>query len=188
MPAIAAMDKFHLTLRNAKLRSYHVISWLLVFLNITALYIYSFSRPGTYGDRFGITGTLLLALLLLFIKRTDKYGFPDRKRGILTTNFLIIILWLRWQLYLPAAATLVFELLYLYSVRKFEVLVEKTNIIYPSFPKRKILWSELQNIILKDGILTIDLKNNKLIQQELEEDDAVNEKEFNEFCQQQLSK
>jgi hypothetical protein len=182
------MEKFELTLRNAKLRSYHVISWLLIFLNIVALYIYSFSSSGGLGDRFGIIGTFLLALLLLFVRRTDRFSFPDRKMSLLRVNFLIIILWLRWQLYIPAAATFVFELLYSYSVRKFEVLVEKKGIIYPSFPKRKILWNELQNIILKDGILTIDLKNNKLIQQELEEDDAVNEKEFNEFCKQQLSK
>src|SRR5262245_34599855 len=111
------MDKFQLTLRNAKLRMYHVIAWLLIFLNIAALYIYSFSRPGTYGDRFGITGTLLLALLLLIVRRTDKFSFPDRKKSIFTVNLLIVILWIRWQLYLPAAATFAFELLYIYSVR-----------------------------------------------------------------------
>ena len=182
------MEKFQLTLKNAKLKSYHLIAWLLVFLNIAALYIVSFQTPGTYGDRFGITGTLLLALLFLFVRRTDKFNFPDRKKALLTINFLVLFFWIRWGLYAPAAAIIVFEFLYLYSVRKFEVQVEKENIIYPSFPKRTILWNELQNIILKDGILTIDFRNNKVIQQELQEDDIVNEKDFNEFCRQQLNK
>jgi hypothetical protein len=107
---------------------------------------------------------------------------------MLGINLLLSFFWIKWNLYIPATATLLFEGLYLYSVRKFEVQVERENIIYPSFPKRTILWNELQNIILKDGILTIDFRNNKVIQQELEEDDMVNEKDFNEFCRQQLNK
>ncbi|MGC4034655.1 MAG: hypothetical protein QM764_01750 [Chitinophagaceae bacterium] len=46
----------------------------------------------------------------------------------------------------------------------------------------------MSNAILKDGILTIDFKNNKIIQAEIDEEYAVvNEKEFNEFCKRQLS-
>jgi hypothetical protein len=40
---------------------------------------------------------------------------------------------------------------------------------------------------MKDGVLTIDFKNNKIIQQSIDEArSSVNEKEFNEFCQKQL--
>jgi hypothetical protein len=196
------MEKFQLTLRNAKLKTYHLMRWLLIFLNISALYVVSFNMPGTYGDRFGITGTLLLTLLFLFAKRTDRSSFPPRKGALLAINALICFFWLKWSIYAPVApkivlkinwsmcapvvATIVFEILYWYSVRKFEVKVEKQYILYPSFPQRKINWDEVQNIVLKDGILTIDFRNNKLIQQELDEDDAVNEKDFNEFCKQQL--
>ncbi len=35
---------------------------------------------------------------------------------------------------------------------------------------------------LKDGIITIDLYNNKIIQKELDDDSEELEKEFNEFC------
>jgi hypothetical protein len=198
------MEKFQLTLKNAKLRTYHLMRWLLIFLNISALYVVSFNKPGTYGDRFGITGTLLLALLFLLGQRKERSSFPPRKGGLLAVNVLICFFWLKWSIYspvgpkiglkinwsmcTPVAATIVFELLYWYSVRKFEVFVEKTRITYPSFPKKMINWNELQNIVLKDGILTIDFRNNKVIQQELEEDDSVNEKDFNEFCRQQLIK
>src|SRR5690349_20180536 len=108
------MERFQLTLKNAKLRSYHLTAWLLIFLNIASLYIYSFQTPGTYGDRFGITGTLLLALLFLFVRRTEKFSFPDRKRALIGVNLLIVIFWIKWGLYLPAIATIVFEILYLY--------------------------------------------------------------------------
>jgi hypothetical protein len=182
------MEKFQLILKNAKVKSYNLIRWLLLFLNIIALYIVSFSKPGSYGDRFGITGILLLAILFLFIKKTKKSGVPGRRGALLGINAIIIFFWIKWYLFLPAIATILFEVIYLYSIRKFEVMVERESILYPSFPKRRILWNELQNIVLKDGVLTIDFRNNKLIQQDVDEEVAVNEKEFNEFCQQQLNK
>ena len=182
------MEKFLLTLKNAKLRSYYVIRWLLLFLNITALYIISFSKPGGYGDRFGITGILLLSILLLFVKRKENQKTLKRAGGVLAINAIIVILWLNYQLYLPAVATLLFEGLFLFSTRRLDVLVNLEGITYPSFPTKEINWPELQNIILKDGILTIDFRNDKLIQQEIEENEFIIEKEFNEFCKQQLSK
>lgn len=69
------------------------------------------------------------------------------------------------------------------------VSILNEKIIYPSFPKKKIAWSELNNIVLKDGLLTIDFRNNKFIQQPVDETKtAVNEQEFNDFCRQQLNK
>jgi len=52
---------------------------------------------------------------------------------------------------------------------------------------RKIQWAAVANMILKDGLLTIDMKNNRIIQQYI--DDAktkVDQQEFNEFCRQHL--
>lgn len=58
--------------------------------------------------------------------------------------------------------------------------------------RRKIQWSELNNVVLRDGLLTIDFKNDRLIQKEtddLEDDDYDgDEDEFNVFCQQQLQR
>jgi hypothetical protein len=78
-------------------------------------------------------------------------------------------------------------LFYLYNLSKRKLKVSFANqIIYPSFPTRIIQWNELNNVILKDGLLTIDFKNNKIIQQLIKHSNAINEKEFNEFCKQQL--
>ena len=42
-------------------------------------------------------------------------------------------------------------------------------------------------MILKDDLLTIDFKNNKIIQQLIEKTEhPVDEKEFNDFCSKQL--
>ena len=43
--------------------------------------------------------------------------------------------------------------------------------------------------MLKDGLLTIDSKDNKVIQQLIDEEKTkIDEKEFNDFCKDQLRK
>ena len=50
-------------------------------------------------------------------------------------------------------------------------------------------WNEVSNLILKDNILTIDFKNNKLIQHTINENEnkGLDETAFNTFVQQQLN-
>jgi hypothetical protein len=49
-------------------------------------------------------------------------------------------------------------------------------------------WSAMQNVVLKDNLLTIDFKTNKIIQVEIIEGGrTVDEAEFNRFCNERLS-
>ena len=49
-------------------------------------------------------------------------------------------------------------------------------------------WAEIQNAILKDNLLTIDFKTNKIIQVEIIEGaKLIDETEFNLFCTEQLN-
>jgi hypothetical protein len=69
-----------------------------------------------------------------------------------------------------------------------EYAFDEESVVFNSFPQKKYAWSEITNAILKDGILTIDLKNNKLIQKEVNDDvSSQDEKDFNEFCRQRLN-
>ncbi len=68
-----------------------------------------------------------------------------------------------------------------------EIAFGKDEIVFNSFPKKHYLWAELNNAIIKDGIITVDFKNNKLIQKEIQSGATLqDEKDFNEFCVQQL--
>jgi hypothetical protein len=53
---------------------------------------------------------------------------------------------------------------------------------------RKFPWSSLQSVILKDGVLTLDFKNNNIIQKEVLDDDDPDapEDEFNDYCRSKL--
>jgi hypothetical protein len=48
-------------------------------------------------------------------------------------------------------------------------------------------WQELSNVILKDNLLTLDFKNNKVLQLELDKTASPNEKQFNDFCSGKLA-
>ena len=85
------------------------------------------------------------------------------------------------------ASVLVLAALFLIAKRSLLIKVSETEVLYPSFPPHHIAWNELSNIVLRDGLLTIDLKNNKLIQQLIEETNTVNQDEFNEFCRRRLA-
>ncbi|HET9431236.1 MAG TPA: hypothetical protein VFO70_08665, partial [Chitinophagaceae bacterium] len=60
-------------------------------------------------------------------------------------------------------------------------------IVYTSFPVKNITWNQVNNVILKDGLLTLDQKNNRILQVEIRNSDPdIDEKDFNEFCSRQL--
>ncbi len=70
-----------------------------------------------------------------------------------------------------------------------EIGFDEEEIAFNSFPTKKIDWQAINNVVLKDGLLTIDLKNNTIIQKEV--NDSITketEKEFNAFCLSQVKK
>lgn len=68
-----------------------------------------------------------------------------------------------------------------------EIGVDTSGITFNSFPKKSHKWNEVNNLLLKDNIITIDYKNNKIYQKEIESDvDDEIEKEFNQFCSEQI--
>ncbi len=70
-----------------------------------------------------------------------------------------------------------------------EIAFDTTEIVFNSFPKKIYTWQEMNNVVLKDGLITIDLKSNKLIQRyTADATEPELETEFNRFCQEQLSR
>jgi len=62
------------------------------------------------------------------------------------------------------------------------------GVVLNSLFNKKFPWSSLQSVILKDGLLTLDFINNKLIQKEVLDDDDpdAREDEFNDYCRSKL--
>jgi hypothetical protein len=71
-----------------------------------------------------------------------------------------------------------------------EIGFDTDCIVFNTLFSRRYRWSDLNNVVLRDGLLTVDFKNNRLIQREIDDDedeDNADEDEFNLFCREQLS-
>jgi hypothetical protein len=178
------MQKFELELNNEKVKSYNRFAVFIFLLNAAAIAGSLYAMYGSISNnKFGFISMILLLLsifiyILAPIKKNKEIVFLTAAPGI----FFYWIFTGYWGIGLIMLSLFG---LYLVSKRKLIVNVEHDKIIYPAFPKRTITWDELNNVILKDGLLTIDFKNDKLIQAAIINTET-NEKDFNDFCNLQL--
>lgn len=65
-----------------------------------------------------------------------------------------------------------------------EIGFSDDRIVINTLFKKRYDWQDFNNIILKDGLLTLDFKNNKLLQKQTLDDDEddADEDEFNAYC------
>lgn len=181
------MQKFELTLKNDRIKAYKTFILFFIALNIIFLIVLAITTP----DSSARTKCLLAIGMTIFSLATDYYLRKKNKqysgKGAALLYFVLVYLLL--QYWWMALGVVVVASLYALSLRNLIVHVNPDQIIYPSFPRKILKWSDLNNIILKDGLLTIDFKTNKLAQAEVnrnDNDSAMNEQEFNDFCRNHL--
>lgn len=128
---------------------------------------------------------IIIAVFLLIIAALLKILIGRFK---LTTQFFIIfaaILSFVVIRSIPFAAllivyALIVNKLYIYP----RIIINSEEIIITKMLSKPVhFWNEFNNIILKDNVLTLDFKNNKLLQLNiLEPDTEFDENNFNNFC------
>jgi len=68
------------------------------------------------------------------------------------------------------------------------IVFSEQSIVLPGLSGDRIVeWHEVSNVIKKDDLLTLDFKNNKLLQVHVINADQIPEDEFNGFCRDQLA-
>lgn len=178
------MDSFDIALKNDKINSYNKSCYLIAGINFIFFIVYAFYA------KHGYVRIELITFSLLIIGFSFADDFIRKKNGAKKNSFnltycWLIICWLNISIWMVLihVLLLVFDTI---SRRKLNVSINKEGIIYPSFPKKNIGWDALQNVVLKDGLLTIDFKDNHLVQDEIEITSSIDETAFNRYCEQQL--
>lgn len=70
-----------------------------------------------------------------------------------------------------------------------EIGFSEDGIVFNRLFRKKHRWDELENVIIKDGLLTIDFKNNRLFQKEISAGmNEAGEPEFNQWCAERLTR
>jgi hypothetical protein len=181
------MQKFELLLKNEKVKLYERFGIFVFILNGIAVCFFLSQLNYQKLWEGGLGFIVLLLTLLLLILQIFSNTARKKEYVFYFASGSIVLYWTFIRYWWVGLIMLCLFLLYLISKRKLVISVQTGNIIYPSFPKKIIGWSDLNNLILKDQLLTIDFKNNKIIQQLIDENKTrINEKEFNDFCIQQL--
>ena len=176
------MYKYEIALRNEKEKTYFIISCILLFSNFILLLSLTISQGFTNWWPFILS---LSGMFSFFIGWYFKR--PGVKQSLYVPFLFFSLAWFFTPFLWLGFVNLFFDVLDAVSRRKLTVLFSENKILYPSAFNKSIDWAAINNIILKDGMLTIDLKNNKLIQQYMDErNTTINEKEFNDFCKERL--
>jgi len=182
------MMQYSFILKDNNQKAYRGFTWFLFFLHLVAAGVLAFNmvERNTKLSLYILATVYVLAAFIF-------YFFRERKKTLETFSMVMAVLYAGfWLKYAGVIALLIFTAVYFF-VRV--VQQKKTTAGFSSsgvhikrvFKTITIPWQELDNVILKDGLLTIDLRSNKIIQSELlDENGPVDEKAFNLFCHQQL--
>ena len=137
---------------------------------------------------------LLAGLLINLIRhRTLTTGKSTAHRPI-RYRFWLLIAAIGWIGLTPTpwvgAIFFLLSFLEYQTKRPLEIGFDHDRIVMNTLFKRQFDWSVFNNVILKDGLLTLDFKNNKLIQKMVaddDEEDDADEEEFNTYCRSRLT-
>jgi hypothetical protein len=178
-----------ISLKRPSYRAINLVSVILLLLFLVA-FLYFLNRTGIDGRN----GWLLL--IPAMVTGLMIYGFTQRKRKDFlvyyrTELFIAAIGWFMLPLYAGSRyfgwAYALMALIERFVKYPDEWVFSKENIIHPGLPKKEYEWVEIDNVLIRDNIFTLDFINNKVIQKELDQPvEKSLEEEFNSWCQQQL--
>jgi hypothetical protein len=171
------------TLKRENARKTDLVSSLLLIFSILAFCYVQI--------RCGFNGFLSIAAIILFLGLLLNIYVYRKGREMRFRNWLFAagIFWLgmpffQWM-FIPFVF---FALLEAQAKYPLEIGFYADGIVLNSLFKKKWPWASFESVILKDGLLTLDFRNNKLIQKEVLDDDDPDapEDEFNDYCRTKL--
>lgn len=115
-----------------------------------------------------------------------------KKQKVYYSRALLIaaLVWMKMPYFQWLAFVFIILALLEYQAKySIEIGFADNEIVFNSLFKRRYSWQQFSNIVLKDGLLTLDFANNKILQREVEDDeeDDADEDEFNDYCRKQLA-
>lgn len=124
---------------------------------------------------------IYIFMRLYFIRKYNQGNYLDQ-----VLLFVLAGCWFGMQNYLLVFLLVILGILYHLSLQKLLFIFTTEKISKMNFPGKDFSWNMFNNVILKDNILTLDFKNNRLIQAEIDKGHEINERQFNSFAQSKL--
>lgn len=174
--------QYILILKKENPENINYISFLLCFISWIFFLYYTYAY-GSFSSILVWANWLIPVVLIWTIRVKKKISKPTTyKHPLFVTGLLwLFVPGMRWI----ALLFILFILFDHQSRHPLEIGVSDERIVINTFFRKRYEWNAFSNVVLKDGLLTLDFKNNKMLQREIIKHD-VNESEFNDFCREQL--
>jgi hypothetical protein len=176
-------ENYTIELPNDKAATYRVVTFIIALVNVLAFVYLYFNEVNKSSRNFAGFGSILSITALVF------YLGKVYTKNLQTFQIEIAFLILAFTWFICGHTglfflMLVFSIFGWYANKKLLLYFDEKGISYPSFPSKTYTWDAVDFVLLKDGILTIELKNNRIFQLTLsaEETARLEEDRFNDFC------
>jgi hypothetical protein len=185
--------KYVVILKNDRERATDAISALLCLFS-AGMFLHNSYRtipPNYLGIALSALLLIGLAVNLILARRKPKPGY--RSAPPVRYRYWLLLSAVGWFALTTTpwfgAFFVVFGVLEYQAKRPLEIGFNDDRIVINNIVRRWYDWSAFNNVILKDGLLTLDFKSNRLLQKEIaddDEEDDADEEEFNSFCRGRL--
>ena len=174
-------SSYSFLLQHTNMRLYNRIAYIVTALNFLFFCYLSFNTD---------TGKYTFFLFLILLSFGFEWGYKKyiKAQYYFFPNYLLLLA--GWIFLYPNYLMILLHCI----LAMMDVLVRQKNYLHfneyavtqarGSF-KKQYGWELFSNIILKDGLLTLDFKNNQIQQYHIGE--QLNEEGFNNFCRQYLT-
>ncbi len=172
---------FNFKLINPHKKSIRLLANCILLLNGLILLYFNYHQHQSNYFYLRIFLIIFLVVIDMFTKRKD---WLYHTFGVM----LVFVAWLYfgyWWIGIIMIALSVFAEL---AVADKRICFEKDTIYTTTIFGKTYTWFKFQNIVLKDGLLTLDFKNNKIIQTTIDKEVNLQEEEnFNLYCKQKIN-
>jgi hypothetical protein len=178
--------QYVVTLKNNSRKYVDTFSLLILFISFL-LFLREQFRSANIKIAYLFGALAIVAIIarnLYLQKKQNKPVFYNSALFIAAIGW-VTMPYLSW-LFLPFAIMGLFEK---QAKLPLEVGFSDNHITINTLIRHKYNWSDFNNIVLKDDLLTMDFKTNRLLQREtIDEEGDAEEDEFNKYCSRHLFK
>lgn len=193
-------QSYRLIIRDKKYEGFKKLASFLFLINAIVFIALGVRSLSVSNQVILFTASALLLAYAVY----NWYWKQKKERSYLVAYVLVAAVWAvetpYWYFSIPI---LVLLLLQFRMESDFSIFLSAEEVIVDGFIKKNYAWSGFNNIVLKDALLTLDFRNNKILQVEPDWNSSVadggieawdpdegypeTEQDFNEFCKKQLA-
>ncbi len=178
-------DAFFFTITNPKKYYYTLIANIILLVSFVSYSIikYFLYKSGECNSIFNCIIFPNTIFIIFFVRLF--YVITKRKLEFTNLHFAIIasIGWLNIHYWVIAIIIFLLGVIEYVINKDANCTINKNGVIINSFPTRKYAWQNIENLMIKEGIFTIDQKNNKLFQIDVSEEVIpFQEEDLNNFA------